>query len=678
MKNQENILRMNWKKYATIPIIGLLTFGILNQELGFFWDDWSKTLVNILYGFEGYKPYYAFDRPLSGWTHIIFVNLIGNNRILWQFLGLFLRVMASFGMNWAFSKLWPDRKNEILLASILYFLYPSFTQQPIAVTYHQQLLQACFYFLSLGNIFLSIKNPDRYWLFTSFALIANAIQFTITEYFLGLVLVIPLFIVIQLSGIGFKGKRLWTLGLQKALPHICLVVIYAIWRFNYIYQGGEDPHALVTIAKLIQTPFQTLINQVIIITFDIFQFLIASWAPVFGLAIDKGPLPIVIFSWFISLLISLLLIMMLKNVYKNEDTDHGDKWIVQFIVMGAIVVIFGMTPAWVTGRSLLDDYHANRFSLPGMYGAAFIVVALISWFIRSWQKKIIFLSVLAGLAGGYQVRIVNDYRWNWSNQTNLYWQLFWRAPSLQSNTAIFFEEEPIPNQGLFSLSSAINLIYLHDPIEGKLPYWAFTILPRYASATEFPGAKGLEPNFRSLGFSGNTDASIILHNDGKHGNCWWILTQEDLENPYISSIEKEWASNSKLERILIPEIIERPDIDLFGPEPPVNWCYLFQKAELASQYEQWDYVVKLADQAKQMGFQPAEEGANSPREWLPFIKGYINSNQAEEAAYLTLQSYKLDPKYQPMLCTLWETAGKKNISVDEWKKDIDANLSCNM
>ena len=96
-----------------------------------------------------------------------------------------------------------------------------------------------------------------------------------------------------------------------------------------------------------------------------------------------------------------------------------------------------------------------------------------------------------------------------------------------------------------------------------------------------------------------------------------------------------------------------PPTDLFGKEPAHGWCYFYEKADLADQLGQWQQVVELGKQAEQQGLRPAVSPANNPYEWLPFIEGYAMSGDWANAQSLTTANAKIDKKYAPMLCDLW-------------------------
>jgi hypothetical protein len=290
-----------------------------------------------------------------------------------------------------------------------------------------------------------------------------------------------------------------------------------------------------------------------------------------------------------------------------------------------------------------------------MFGASLIVVALLTWLARSWKQVSVLLAVLAGLAVGYQLRVTNEFRWVWSAQHDFYWQLYWRAPYIEPNTAIFFENEPFPEQGLFSTSAALNLLYPQQAVPGQpVAYWAYTLNPRYSERQPNPEGDSMNAAFRSFSFRGNTTNSVFVYFDPQRSNCWWVLGPQDSGNPYLSDLSKRWLSLTNEERISAsaPDNAS-PSLDLFGPQPEQGWCYLFQKADLARQEQDWQQAAQLGDQALEEGFYPDQRSSNVPREWLPFIEAYAHTNQWDRAAELTLASRQQDPKYGGMLCGLW-------------------------
>lgn len=88
----------------------------------------------------------------------------------------------------------------------------------------------------------------------------------------------------------------------------------------------------------------------------------------------------------------------------------------------------------------------------------------------------------------------------------------------------------------------------------------------------------------------------------------------------------------------------------YSPEPEHGFCYYFQKAELARQFEEWDEVVELGDVALEL-----EGHALDPAERFVFIEGYAHVGDWERAIALSKESYDVSPEIVgEMLCRLWE------------------------
>ena len=93
-----------------------------------------------------------------------------------------------------------------------------------------------------------------------------------------------------------------------------------------------------------------------------------------------------------------------------------------------------------------------------------------------------------------------------------------------------------------------------------------------------------------------------------------------------------------------------PPEHIFGAEPDHDWCYYFEKAELAVQFGDWQEAAKLADQAMQIDKTFNRKAAP---ELLPFIKAYAYTGQWEQAVRLSQKAYVSGDKMQYLLCSAW-------------------------
>jgi len=113
---------------------------------------------------------------------------------------------------------------------------------------------------------------------------------------------------------------------------------------------------------------------------------------------------------------------------------------------------------------------------------------------------------------------------------------------------------------------------------------------------------------------------------------------------------------------------------LFGAEPQHDWCYYYQKADLARQFGDWEQVVTLADTAFNLDDYP-----NDPAERLPFIEGYAHNGRWDDAVAQTQKTLAVTPVMQPVLCSLWQRiAADTNMSPEKQQAldEINQLLQC--
>ncbi len=343
--------------------------------------------------------------------------------------------------------------------------------------------------------------------------------------------------------------------------------------------------------------------------------------------------------------------MRFDHTLPNERKD----WRTQAFVLGAAAFVLGVLPAWATGRQIVFDFHSDRYALPAMFGASLLWIALITWFNPGRWQRSLWVTLVVTLAMGLQLQTANASRQLWKNEQRFFWQLAWRAPSLQPNTALLTYSEVFPNQGLFSLSAALNLLYPPQPTAKSLPYWWYTLTPRYRlGEISDPITLTFKTQFRSLGFRGASPNTLLVQYDLSHGSCLWVITADNAGEPGIEPLTSAMSKITNLSLILpTPSAGWQTPQELFGSEPPHDWCYYYEKADLARQQQDWSTLLSLAEQARKRGFAPTDSRSNAPHEWLPFIEAYAQTNQWAEAASLTQDAASLGREYEPMLAKLW-------------------------
>lgn len=202
------------------------------------------------------------------------------------------------------------------------------------------------------------------------------------------------------------------------------------------------------------------------------------------------------------------------------------------------------------------------------------------------------------------------------------------------------------------ITAPINWIYSPAVVNRKLPYLLLYIKSRFNSTT-LPSLQPdipIQVQYRTVRFTGSTSNSVTIYKvaDG----CLRVLdliygNGETI--PGASYFLLNAIPLSNLDQIQTDAAQPTLDQSLFGPEPDHEWCYFYEKAELARQQSDWEQVVKLYDQAWKSGL-----SASMPVENLPFIEGLASVGNEEAALELTDRTTTVQKELCPAIYTLWD------------------------
>jgi tetratricopeptide (TPR) repeat protein len=98
----------------------------------------------------------------------------------------------------------------------------------------------------------------------------------------------------------------------------------------------------------------------------------------------------------------------------------------------------------------------------------------------------------------------------------------------------------------------------------------------------------------------------------------------------------------------------------FGSISNNNWCYYFEKADLAKQEKNWQQVISLYDQAKQKGFTPGHSV-----EYIPLINALAEEGKVSEALQTTNTAIQFSTTVTPAACKLWSNLMQEHSNITE-------------
>ncbi|MCU0271045.1 MAG: hypothetical protein MUF83_20710 [Acidimicrobiales bacterium] len=270
------VTHMRWARehpwsvpFAALSVLSLI-YLVLISRLGFYWDDWASVWTAESVGPAGLRELFADDRPLLGLLYEGFFSVVPSDPLLVQIMSIALRLLAALGV-WAYVRtVWPKLEFEALTASLLFFVYPGFSQQAVALTYG---LGAFFPLACLmWSIICSLqaaRSPSRraLWVAAAIVLLLGSL---VTEYFLVLeVLRLAGFLV--LLGARRDDRHL---SLNRAnisvvskawLPYGLIYVPYLLWRMLALDPERADADAR-SLSRFIEEPvgsFKSLASSLV-------------------------------------------------------------------------------------------------------------------------------------------------------------------------------------------------------------------------------------------------------------------------------------------------------------------------------------------------------------------------------------------------------------------------------
>lgn len=654
-------LQKPWFYPLIVLVVMLIAYGLQLFRLGFYWDDWQALYLSRFGNAQVYWDFFLADRPVSAWTYILTMPVLGLHPWTWQIFTLVMRWLSVMGVVWAFSMVWPQHRWQAGWMGLLLAIYPGFTQQAISVAYSQHFITYALFTLSLAGMLAAAINPKKYWLFTSLAWFASLLHMLTMEYFVGLELLRPL-----LLGFVFFGResnRRIALGktVLHWLPYLLSLAAFGVYRFIWLpgMHSAADQNAPVLLQQLLNQPGAALLQLVQMALRDSLHTSLFAWVNTIAPATITLKAKFDIFSWAVGATVAALIatLTIAGSAEKQALTQRKDKTFhLQAAVLGAAALLLGGLPVWLTNRQVLEGAWSDRFTLAPMLGAVVLLVAVVDWLISDQARKAIVLAVFIGIAVAAHVRNSDNYADAWQVQRQYYWQVSWRVPSLQEGTAILGPEIPFSYVSGISMGFAYNMLYDQKPDSMQVPYWFIEAL-RYRNSNVLldftPDTPITYKELRNIVFEGNTDQALAVNYKAARG-CVRVMDPIYQDAPYLSDYpiyegELELYGISHPEQILTGSAgNEKLLRTVFGAPPSDDWCYFYQQADLARQQKDWESILNLYQEAENGGY-----SAYNGTELVPFIEGFALSENWEKALLLTEEADAMTDGVEQLLCQSW-------------------------
>ncbi len=628
--------------------ISVLTYGLLFNQLGFYWDEFPWYWTSVKLGPAALTQLFSTSRPFWGMIYQVTLPLVGPEPWRWQLIALTLRWLSAV-LAWAVVReIWPEHPRAALWTSLLFLVYPGLSEQFIAMMYtHFYIILNC-YLLSLYLSLRAIRDPKHRVALTVAALVFSFINLLTMEYFYFVELARPLLFWYILE--GEQKDRIRRAALHF-IPYFAVLLGISLWR-AFFFENQNASYSYVTLQNIRENSIMGMLTLLQTIFTALWTTIPAAWVSAFAPAnlAELGPYTT------IASLILIMAVGLLAGFYlfKSNQTNGNDRaWAVPAILIGLCTWLVAGGSFWLVNIQPGLIFSSDRFNISFMLAASLVVAGLIGLLARWPKLQLVILAMLVAFSAGKQFELANAYRRDWAMQKSLFWQMSWRMPSIAPGTTLLSNDLPVTYFSDNSLSGPLNWIYSPP---GKMDYILY-----FASVRTQPGralGMGLKPDqafsqyYLSTTYYGNTSQMLVI--DFEPPACLRVLDPEiDADNRLIPPLLRDAAFLSKQELIHADHPVTLPP-QLYSPELAHGWCYYFERAELARQQGDWQQVVELGKQAFASGDYP-----NGPMERFVFIEAYAHTGDWANARKLTKEAYKISPDYvREPLCRLWARLGR--------------------
>jgi hypothetical protein len=613
---------------ALLLVMSALVYLPRLNQIGYLNDDWYLMYTAHAYGPQVFADIYSIDRPLRALVLGPAYTLFGDNPLYYNLSAYFFRLISGIAFFWLLQMLWPRRRNATFLAALLFLIYPGFLSQINGIDYQSQMVSLAAAMLSIA---LSVKasllqHPATKWIAFLLAALLGWFYLGLVEYFLGLELLRFASLYLVASRNAMAGNRKLFTGLRNALPGLIIPAVFLIWRIFFFEseRGATDISSQLTQFK--ELPLATSVWWLVRLVSNTFNVTFLAWGmPLYQFISFISRLRDLFLAAAVAGILLLLLFWFLRPLEEEHDSEPASgNWRLEMLAVGLLTALAGLVPVILVNRQA-DFGDFSRYTLASSPGSALVLVSILfflSFRVVRWGVLSVLLVAAVFTHHANAIRVVNET----NSLRAFWWQVAWRIPQLSANATLVANYPVTTIQEDYFVWGPANLIYYPQGVAGdQIRTGISAAVLNKDSLLKIVGQARKENDNRRSIRSVIDYQNILVLSMPTQGSCVQVLNGSE---PEISQFEEERimvvAPFSELEHIQLNAQPPLPPQIVFGPEPAHDWCFYYEKADLARQRGDWKEVARLGDEVLQNEYAPQDD-----IEWMPFLQGYARAGDME-------------------------------------------------
>ncbi len=601
----------------TLIIVAALAYLPLINQIGYSHDDWYLMASARAEGADVFHEIYSVDRPLRAYVLVPAYRLFGQNVLLYNLSAWVFRVLSALLFLWLLRMLWPGSWRWTFMMAFLYALYPGFLSQYNGIDYQPQIISLVLAMLSLAlTVYAFFEKRFPYKVAgISLSILLGILYLGLVEYEVGFEFIRLMLLIVLAGRVTSSYRERIFRTIKSWLPYFLIMLGFGFWRIFFFQGDRKATDVGVQFEQVRLYPFQTLYHWMVQVIQDLYDVMFSAWTIPLSQLMDY----IQLWGSAIAILtVSLILIASIKLDDRNVQEDLlQSSFAREALLLGLLSAIGGLIPIAMVNREVAFPFF-SRYSLVSSVGVSIFIVALLSYvngrILRTTiAPGLLLISMLTHHANA--VKYVQET----AMLKMFWWQVSWRAPQLQKSTTLIAD---------YPVGGAEEDYFVWGP--ASLIYYP-----------EKQNPEAIQPGLYAAVLNSNTVSKILTRERQQYDNRKNIVTYPNYRNllilsqPTLNSCvhiidgnQPEYSRNEKdsirvagpyseIEHVLTDETPHMPPTVVFGPEPPHEWCYYYEKADLARQRGDWEEVLVLGNEALDKGFAPQDD-----IEWIPFLQAY--------------------------------------------------------
>ncbi len=649
----KRLTQSRWFELLLLALISGLTYLPRIGEMGYYRDDWYFLYDALVSGSRALIEIPLHTRPIRGPLYALYFSWFGFNPFPYHVVMYLTRLLGGVGAWWLFNLVWEKKRSANFFMAVLFVLFPGFLWWVAGFEFQPYVLSVALQAFSIAFTLKAVSSASmpRRLGWTIAALLSGWAYLALVEYAIGMEVLRFLFVYLYIR--REKPGETLTASLPSALkryaPHLLIPAVFLFW-YQFLFDNWRKAQDAGTqLSALLSSPTTALWHLIELARSWLNVALFAWIVPFYQNFYDNRLRDILVGLAFAALVLGLVAFASrYLNGAEENAADENLAWRRELLWIGLLGTLGGVLPVVLANRVVTFE-RISQYTLPAsLAGVIFLSGLLHSVFPRTLRS-----ALLAGLIGlavlshhGLAAQAVTEEQ----IIAGFWRQVVWRAPGIRAGTTLVAYYPGVNYaEGNDVVWGPANFIY-YPNWQGRMP----VDVPLPASRLEQDSILQIINGNKSFE---QTDLVIkFVHTETNYKNQL-ILTQPS-PAACVHVLDPRWPDlsvndppfvhaayrHSKVENIVTDADFPAVPVYGFGAELPREWCFYYQKADLARQQGDWEEVARLGAEAQQRNLTP-----NDLVEWMPFLQAYAFLGNQKQVKSISTRINE-EPFYRQLAC----------------------------